>query len=415
MRRSRDDRPYRAHGWARGLIHFHSRFSDGWPTVRRAAKIAKKRGFDFLIVTDHIRNLKLFTHRTLEEYVRACDRATQAVGIPVIPGGEMEVHWDNKAIADFSEGHTIAFSIRPLVAASVFDWTTKKADPFAFWTDSRGRQGSLRAIQEMLLRYGVPPAASHQFQHSPLGRGPEGYSDYRYDLSELELVRYLDFFYSGAVDLIHESEDLELITDAVQTLPDQAKAVYASADYHVGPETLPAVADALERLPALRRVYGWLFRNFAAMALRFLGDPESMAFPFFAEEQLTHATYVYLGDRPCTEETVLEALARGRTCVSRGHFVFKTLLPAPTFTRITTTGVQIYFSAPVSYSKPRPRSLLLFRDGKLVDWRIYTPKVEEIEFTYVDRTLAPGTYLYQLYVPSKFLSSPMIVSVPAAP
>ncbi|MDR7475221.1 MAG: hypothetical protein QN175_09450, partial [Armatimonadota bacterium] len=71
----------------RGLIHFHTRFSDGWGTVGQAAEIARAGGFDFLIVTDHLRNLKLKTGRTLQEYVSACERASARAGIPVIPGG----------------------------------------------------------------------------------------------------------------------------------------------------------------------------------------------------------------------------------------------------------------------------------------------------------------------------------------
>lgn len=400
--------PYRDHGWVRGLIHFHTRFSDGWATVRRAAEIAKKYGFDFLIVTDHIRNLKLFTHRTLEDYVRACEHARDAVGIPVIPGGEMEVHWNNPVSRDFSEGHTIAFSIRDLVRAREFDWHTPGTDPFAHWMDSAGGRGTLLALQEKLLGYHVPPAASHQFQHSPLSGRRAGYSDYRYDLTALEQIPYLDFFYSGAVDLIHETEDIELITDAAQTFSARPKAVYASCDYHVGPDTLPAVADALEGFPPARRLYAWLFRHGTALALRFLGNPETMVFPVFAEEQLSHATYAYLGGQPCTEDAILEALRQGRTCVSRGRLIFAHLDPPPSFTPIRSSGVQISLNMPLSYSAPRPRSVLLFRDGRLIRWEVYAVESPEIEFTHIEQHPAPGAHLYQLYVPSKFLSSPMI-------
>lgn len=113
--------PTKRNGWARGLIHFHTQFSDGWAKVLRAGEIAAQAGYDFLIVTDHLRNLRLFTHRTLQEYVAACDEATARLGIPVIPGGEMEVHWNDPVTTDFSEAHTLAVCIRPLVAAGEFD------------------------------------------------------------------------------------------------------------------------------------------------------------------------------------------------------------------------------------------------------------------------------------------------------
>jgi hypothetical protein len=129
--------PRKRHGWARGLIHFHTEFSDGWASVLRAAEIAVQAGFDFLVVTDHLRNLKLFTHRTLQQYMDVCDDATRRVSIPVIPGGEMEIHWNDPATTDFSEAHTLALCIRPLVSAGEFDWTTPDADPFAHWPDSQ--------------------------------------------------------------------------------------------------------------------------------------------------------------------------------------------------------------------------------------------------------------------------------------
>ena len=251
--------------------------------------------------------------------------------------------------------------------------------------DSNGGRGTLLALQEKLLAYRMPPAASHQFQHSPLSGRRAGYSDYRYDLTEIEQIRYLDFFYSGAVDLIHETEDIELITDAAQVSSAHPKAVYASCDYHVGSDVLPAVADALEGCPPARRLYAWLFRHWTALALRFLGNPESMVFPLFSEEQLTHATYV-----------------------SRGRLIFAHLDPPPSFTPVQSSGVQISLNVPLSYSAPRPRSVLLFRDGRLIRWEVYAVESPEIEFTHIEQHPESGTHLYQLCVPSKFLSSPMI-------
>lgn len=137
-----------------------------------AGEIAVRHGYDFLVVTDHLRNLKLFSHKTLEQYVEACDEATARLGIPVIPGGEMEVHWNDPITTDFSEAHTLTFSIRPLVAAGEFDWTTPDTDPFAHWRDSQGKSETILAVQEMLLRHNLPPVAAHQFAHSVVGKDP---------------------------------------------------------------------------------------------------------------------------------------------------------------------------------------------------------------------------------------------------
>lgn len=376
----------------------------------RAGEIAVRNGYDFLVVTDHLRNLKLFTRKTLQEYILACDEATRRLGIPVIPGGEMEVRWNNPRTSDFSEGHTLALCIRPLVAAGEFDWDTPETDPYAHWKDSEGQVGTILAIQEKLREYHLPPLASHQFQHSTISKRPGGSSDYRYDLDRLDTSRYFDFFYSGAIELIHEMEDIELVNQYSVPDPEKLKGVYSSCDFHVGPETTwPPIARVVDRFWLLRTFYRWIFRNGASLLLRLKGKAEAAPFPSFAEEQLSHATYVYLGENPCTEETVLEALRDGRTCVTRGYAEFAAFGPPPSFTRIHPGPIQISLSLPSSYSEPRPRSVIVFRDGNVVHWEPYAIVNPAIMFTYVDLHAPPGLHVYQVYVPSKFLSSPILV------
>ena len=323
--------PYRENGWIRGLIHFHTRFSDGWATVRRAAELAVANGYDFLIVTDHLRNLKLYTHRRIEDYIAACDRARAAAGIPVIPGGEIEIHWERKGV-DRSEAHTIVFCVRDLAAdPAVFDWTTPGKDPFWAWPDCGGGQGTVAAVQEMLASHGLPRAASHQFQHSYLSTTSGEHSDYRYDLDRIGDCDYLDFFYSGSVDVVHEADDVELVMQHNQLSKPPLKAIYASCDYHVGPEVVvPALDNVVRSIPYLADIYRWLFQTIASAGLRWIGgDPEQAAFPFFAAEQLTHATYVHIGASQPTEATILDALRKGRTCVTRGTAEFASLQPPP--------------------------------------------------------------------------------------
>jgi len=399
--------PTKRNGWARGLIHFHTQFSDGWAKVLRAGEIAAQAGYDFLIVTDHLRNLKLFTHRTLQEYVAACDEATARLGIPVIPGGEMEVHWNDPVTTDFSEAHTLAVCIRPLVAAGEFDWTTPGTDPFAHWRDSQGYTGTILALQETLRCYNLPPLASHQFQHSVLGTDPNTQPDFRYDFAAFPTARYFDFFYSGAVDLIHEMEDILLTIRYATTSQEEMKAIYSSCDFHIGPQTM---WPPLARVPILPGLWRWLLEQVGPIVLRLKGDAEAAPFPRFADEQLSHATYVYLGDQVCAEDAILDALRDGRTCVTRGHTEFATLDPMPSFTSVHRGPAQIHLHLPVSYSEPRPRSVLVVRDGGIVRWEQYAIVEPSIEFTHVDLHPPPGIHAYQLYVPSKFVSSPILFS-----
>ncbi len=451
--------PHKTSGWARGLIHFHTRFSDGWATVFQAAEIAKRHGYDFLIVTDHIQDLKLKTGRTLDEYLRACARASRIVDFPVIPGGEFEVDWtasnEDDRPADGSEAHTLAFDITPLVGA--LDWTPKTRKPYDHWEDENGCTRTLAAVLRTLRGLHLPVAASHQFQHSFLSTRPGEHSDYRYDLRLIGRCTHADFFYSGSVDVLHEAEDLELITQYKYALeytrpvlfqtglfptdraaaaaldPGTPQAVYASCDYHVGPEVIfPPLAALILSVPYLNRAYAWLFRIIVGTVLRFFGSPESAAFPDFAAEQLSHATYVYLGDQEVSRDNILANLAAGRTVVTRGTAEFSTLLPVP-----GTVGlgeghpVEIHLQLPVTYSRqtPRPHHVLLYRvreerapagapfprrEVSLVDMVTFPPNPSgsEIHFHYRERDpldLQRFRYWYQLYIPTKFLSSPIVV------
>lgn len=400
--------PEKRNGWARGLIHFHTKFSDGWASVLRAGEIAVRQSFDFLIVTDHLRNLKLSTHRTLAEYLAACDEATGKLPIPVIPGGELEVHWRNEDTSDSSEAHTLALSVRSLVAADEFDWKTPGTDPFAHWVDSSGRRGTVLAVQEKLRQHNVPSLASHQFQHSPISTKPGERSDYRYDLERLASSCHFDFFYSGAVELIHETEDITLFDKHGASGSGTPKGVYASCDFHVGPQTTwPPIAKVIDRFRVTRVPYQWLFRAGAKSFLRLRGAAEVAVFPYFAAEQLSHATYVYLGEKPCTEDNILDALRDGRTCVTRGQVEFANLEPSPSFTQAHQHPVRLSLNLPQSYSVPRPRSVIVFRDGNVVHWEPYAIAEPSIRFTWTDEQPPPGDHTYQVYVPSKFLSSPV--------
>jgi hypothetical protein len=404
--------PNMRNGWARGLVHFHTRFSDGFASVMRAGEIAVRAGFDFLIITDHIRNLKLFTHKSLQEYIEACDAAAHKLGIPIIPGGEIEIHWNNATTSDFSEAHTLVLSIRSLVAAGEFDWVTPETDPFAHWPDTAGGKGTILAAQEMLRRHNLPSLASHQFQHSLVSTKWGERSDYRYDLERLATSRYFDFFYSGAIELIHEMEDIELVQRYMVGGPEDLKGVYSSCDFHVGPETTwPPIADLVDRVRPLRAVYRWIFREVAALLLKLKGEPEAAPFPWFAEEQLSHATYVYLGNQPCTETTILDALRDGRTCVTRGRAEFADLDPAPSLTQVRAGPAGLSLDLPVSYSDPRPRSVIVLRDGQVAHWEPYAIAAPSILFKWTDQTAPPGVHTYQIYVPSKFLCSPIRFAV----
>lgn len=395
--------PSKRNGWARGLIHFHTEFSDGGASVQKAAEIARAHGYDFLIVTDHLQDLKLKKGRSLQEYIIACDTASKETGTLVIPGGEIEVDWENPRTGDSSQAHTLAFSIRHLI--SEFDWTTPGEKPYAGWTDNAGGRGTILAVQQKLMRYGVPPAASHQFQHAYLGSPihPAEHADYRYDLERIGSSRLLDFFYSGVIDAAHEPEDFALYLSCLDNPSEISPAIYASCDYHYGPELLPGIFRGVIR-HLLPPYHTWTNR---LLAVVFKAVPALQ----FAAEQLSHATYVYLGDSSLTEENVIQALWKGQSCVTRGAAEFRDLRPVPSNVPQKVSRVDLYLDLPVTYSVHRPRSVLIYRDGNLVDWIVVPDVRQAITLTWTDPSPPAGIHSYVLYVPSKFLSSPLLVEV----
>lgn len=416
-------------GWAKGLIHFHTNFSDGGATVPRAVEIARSRGYDFLIITDHLQNLPRQGHH-FEEYVNACKQASSP-DLLVIPGGEIEINWARNS--DHSEAHTLAMSIAPLLSELVWSPATK---PYAHWRDSRGCEGTILATQEKLQAVGVPPAASHQFQHAYLGTSihPDEHSDYRYDLRRIANSPLLDFFYSGVVDAAHEPEDFALYLSRLNGPRETLPAIYSSCDYHYGPETVrelirqheeEGIAGICKLLIAWRKAFGrilcFLLRVRPSLAVRLvewllptiLNTLKKLHILQFADEQLSHTTYVYIGSGPLSEDTVIQGLREGRTCVTRGEAEFQNLQPVPSNVPVRVSRVELQLSLPRTYSVHRPRSILIYRDGSLADWLTVPDEEQSISKTWLDPVPIKGVHNYVIYIPSKFLSSPILVDVQA--
>lgn len=390
--------PSRRSGWAKGLIHFHTRYSDGWATVLKAAEIAASRDYDYLLITDHLQNVRR-KGLAFESYVRECEDAAAKTGILVVPGGEIEIHWENAATLDRSEAHTLAPSIRPLVAHRDLDNPDPQGTPFGHWTDSAGGRGTILAVQEKLRARGLPALASHQFQHSLVkpGPGPE-HPDYRYDLERIGGCQALDFFYSGLIDVAHEPEDFILYQSFLEHHAAVIPWVYSSCDYHVGPEVYT-------QHPAVHRPLKVLLGIFTGLK----SDPEAKMFVEFSKEQLSHATYVWIGNRPLTEETLLEALGGGRTLVTRGRAEVGLFSPPPG--RPGTDRPAFTLEMPQSYQQHRPRSVIVLRDGQVVHWRVFSEADERIQFAWSDTQAPPGRHNYVIYIPSKLVTSPIQVTV----
>jgi hypothetical protein len=68
----------------KGVLHVHSRFSDGDETLEHVVEVIQTTGMRFVAVSDHA---EVFDDRRMEEYVRACE-ALSGSSFLVIPGLE---------------------------------------------------------------------------------------------------------------------------------------------------------------------------------------------------------------------------------------------------------------------------------------------------------------------------------------
>jgi len=395
MRRAKPYDPEARKGWARGLVHFHTRFSDGWATVPRAAQIAAFHHYDFLIVTDHLRQMTTERRHTLKGYVTTCEHVSREIGLPVIAGGEVEVDW--MLPDDASQAHTLVLSVRDFM-----DWSPPAPCPLAPWI-SANNTGTVAQLQALLSQRQLPSLAAHQFQHCLLRQD----ADFRYTIGDLGRSSFLDFFYSSAVDLLHEPEDISLVNGYATA--QSPKGVYAGCDYHVGPESWPLAADFALEARTMRKRWRKVFRSLSSLWLRFKGQAETAACVQFAEEQLSHATYVYLGREECEEKSILDAFRDGRTCATRGETQFAEFKPIPSFTKRYPAGTEVRLHLPESYSQPRPRSVIVFRDGRAIHWQPVAMDNPDVVFAWQDPSPLPGLHVYQVAVPSKFVSSPILM------
>ncbi len=82
----------------RGDLHMHSTFSDGDASMIDMAKAAKKKGFEYIAMTDHASTMgmvKGIKEKNIEEYLGAVEDARKAVaGIHILAGAEVDIGID---------------------------------------------------------------------------------------------------------------------------------------------------------------------------------------------------------------------------------------------------------------------------------------------------------------------------------
>lgn len=82
-------------GDIRGDLHAHTNWSDGTATIVEMAEAAKKRGYDYIAITDHSRSLGIARGLSEERFLQQLDevrRANEQVnGIRILAGSEVDI------------------------------------------------------------------------------------------------------------------------------------------------------------------------------------------------------------------------------------------------------------------------------------------------------------------------------------
>ncbi len=89
----------------KGDLHLHTKWSDGAHTIRQMAEEAKKKGYDYLAITDHSQSLKFaggLTEERLKEQIEEVKKLDQELeGITLLAGIEVDIKSDGSL--DFSD------------------------------------------------------------------------------------------------------------------------------------------------------------------------------------------------------------------------------------------------------------------------------------------------------------------------
>jgi DNA polymerase (family X) len=78
----------------RGDLHVHTVMSDGRATMREIAQEAKRRGYEYIGVSDHSMSLRIAHGLSIDDLLASVKEAwqlTQEVGIPVLRGAEVDI------------------------------------------------------------------------------------------------------------------------------------------------------------------------------------------------------------------------------------------------------------------------------------------------------------------------------------
>lgn len=378
--------------WVPGLIHLHSKHSDGRNTIAQLKRWAQDQSYGFMIVTDHA---DMIARERFDEYVDECHAATEDDFV-VIPGLEISTAWALPDGQDESTAHTLALDITDTLE----EFSRVGAD----WSSAAARRMTAESVQGILKPKQVPLAAAHQFQYAMLKWSlsePLAGSDFRYDMAAIAAGPGVDFYYRTVLELDHEPEDMALHTGLVNRWRDAVDGgedaempwAYAGSDFHCAPLGRGRFARLLSKLPFL----GW-----ASLPI----------------EQFSHTTWIYLqGD--LTKDNIVSAIRARRTCATRARrnivAVYR-VEPVPGRPDDASSGPRSATQIAVELRFPkqttRPMYVHVYRDGVDVSGfrKTYKRGIEHLKLAWDLPEPEKPEHAYTVAISGKLVTSPIVIA-----
>lgn len=247
-----------------GIIHVHSRYSDGLNAVLDLALAARGNGAKYLVICDHLENIEsdsasllqnidlvgqlfnLFRGESsklsgIDNYVEDCWQASRLTGVLVVPGFEVGIGTKFDNVRDVSNGqingnliHMLAFGVTDSTAIREVSryLGLEKGRTYSQEEKSNSLQEAQRYVSSVLSDEGMAVIIAHPFMNPDPTHGYH----YTYYKNETKNIHGIEFFNENPTSPeLFDAKSLEAMgftnRDVLQD-DYSSKSFIAGSDYH---------------------------------------------------------------------------------------------------------------------------------------------------------------------------------------
>lgn len=338
--------------WHRGIVHCHSKHSDGRYTILELVRMAEEQGLEFLFMTDHYDGIPKYKgpHARYEngwrprdqdkcwaDYDIYCRQAGNGK-VVVLPGYEVATLWrDGKKLV---QSHTLILSTMSGQSDRLID------------------QVQLTIGGQKLLLEGMKKAQTLTVAAHPELVAAE-IRDYRYDTKNAEGVSAVEFFNSS-----NKTQEGKVVSWYLSLIKKHIPIfVTSGCDLH-----------------------GWA-----------------------DSDRWQRITWIYA--KELDQVSVVEAFTKGFSYATDRGAKISSMNHRPGFSPEKTGDTTFGFSIDLGEKQAGEKSLLLYRDGEKVIEAKYGAEKTKLEFFWDDVKVTPGEHWYVLYVPGYIITSPIVLDI----